>query len=98
MCDGVKFQIKCNRVTAATVNVRLKDMPTVKNLGAPNDRMFPIHTYVGSVSNRSKFLVDFFVSPESLSFLDGSGFYVRVDTAVEFIHAVDSRGRFFFKP
>ena len=52
MCDGVKFQIKCNRVTAATVNVRLKDMPTVKNLGAPNDRMFPIHTYVGSVSNR----------------------------------------------
>ena len=51
MCDGVKFQIKCNRVTAATVNVRLKDMPTVKNLGAPNDRMFLIHTYVRSVSN-----------------------------------------------
>ena len=49
MCDGVKFQIKCNRVTAATVNVRLKDMPTVKNLGAPNDRMFQyIRTSEGS--------------------------------------------------
>ena len=49
-----------------------------------------------------KFLVDFFASPESLSYLNGSSFYVRVDTAVEFIHefihAVDSRGRFLFKP